>query len=188
MGAMGTYTKVGSLTQSGWPVYKRVGSTVQYLFFWPTFQRWLIGPDYETGLSSVQSGGGFAFGAERVLYAGSSSAADPVASENASSAVCPDEANDWVLFDGEGGWISTYPITVREGASEPPPAHATSQPPRQGTCWRLCTCACAVLLLLCQVCLDPSRAVSPSSAACVSEWPMCAASYAQPCRPSRQRR
>ena len=130
MGAMGTYTKVGSLTQSGWPVYKRVGSIVQYLFFWPTFQRWLIGPDYETGLSSVQSGGGFAFGAERVLYAGSSSAADPVASENASSAVCPDEANDWVLFDGEGGWISTYPITVREGAPEPLPS--TRGPNRRG--------------------------------------------------------
>jgi hypothetical protein len=130
MGVMGTYTKLAMLTQSGWPVYQHVGSTsnVHYLFFWPAFQRWLIGPDYTTGLSSVQSGGGFTFGEEQVRYAGSSSNAAPVASGSASSAVCPDEASDWVLFDGEGGWISTYPITVREGA----PGPSTRGPNRRG--------------------------------------------------------
>ena len=122
MGLMGTYTKVAGLSQGGWPVYERVGSTVQYLFFWPVFQRWLIGPDYRTGASTLQSGGGFAFGAEQVFSIRSSSPAR--APRNALGVTCPDEASDWVIFDGQDGWISTYPITVREGAPEPPSVHA----------------------------------------------------------------
>ena len=66
MDVMGTYTKVPRLMQGGSPVYQRAGSSVQYLFFWPAFRRWLIGPDYKTGFSSVQSRGGFAFGVEEV--------------------------------------------------------------------------------------------------------------------------
>jgi hypothetical protein len=123
MGVMGMYKKVAGLSQGGWPVYERVGSTVQYMFFWPVFQRWLIGPDYRTGASTLQSGGGFAFGAEQVVSIRSSSAA--TAPRNALGVTCPDEASDWVIFDGQIGWISTYPITVREGASEPPSIHAS---------------------------------------------------------------
>ena len=162
---MGTYTKVPRLAQGGFPVYQRVGPSVQYLFFWPAFQRWLIGPDYKTGLSSVQSRGGFAFGVDQV--AGDQVAGDPPCTMDQRwellSAVddtsklmkvmfaypqcsrciiaceqrglgsdcgvclaapddlvddlssCPDEASDWVIFDGQGGWVSTFPITVREG-------------------------------------------------------------------------
>ena len=101
MDVMGMYTKVPRLTQGGFPVYQRVGPSVQHLFFWPAFQRWLVGPDYNTGLSSVQSHGGFAFGVEQVV----------VAPDGPS---CPDEASDWVIY-GQGGWVSTFPITVREG-------------------------------------------------------------------------
>ena len=153
---MGTYTKVPRLAQGGFPVYQRMGPSVQYLFFWPAFQRWLIGPDYKTGLSSVQSRGGFASGVDRVAVdvdqvAGPCTLDQMMELESAAGDTsklmidypqcsrclqgcgkgidcvgvctaapdglfsCPDEASDWVIFDGQGGWVSTFPITVREG-------------------------------------------------------------------------
>ena len=120
MGAMGTYTKVVGLTQGSWPVYQRVGSSVLYLFFWPAFQRWLIGPDYTTGSSIIQSAGGFTFGAEEVFSSNASATASGMLSATSLVASCPDEASSWllpwVISDGGGGWVSAFPIAVEEGA------------------------------------------------------------------------
>jgi hypothetical protein len=123
MDAMGTYRKVAGLMQGDWPVYQRVDSTVLYLFFWPAFQRWLIGPDYTTGSSIIQSAGGFTFGAEEVFSAPNAATASNVLSATSLVASCPDEASSWllpwVISDGGGGWVSAFPIAVEEGAPRP---------------------------------------------------------------------
>ena len=120
---MGTYTKVPRLAQGGFPVYQRMGPSVQYLFFWPAFQRWLIGPDYTTGSSIIQSAGGFTFGAEEVFSAPNAATASNVLSATSRVASCPDEASSWllpwVISDGGGGWVSAFPIAVEEGAPRP---------------------------------------------------------------------
>ena len=82
----GTYTKLANVTQGGRPVYQRVGSTVAYLFYWPSTRNWLIGPNYTSNLGGVASIGN-------------------------AGAACPDEATGWQAYAG-GAWVGTYPITV----------------------------------------------------------------------------
>ena len=83
---MGAYMKVPNVTQVGRPVYQRVGSSIAYLFDWPSTSRWLIGSNYSSGSASVQS-------------------TDSV------GAACPDQVTGWQAYTGDA-WASTYPITV----------------------------------------------------------------------------
>ncbi len=83
---LGTYTKMPNVTQAGRPIYQRVGSTVAYLFYWPSTGRWLIGSSYSSGSASVQS-------------------------TDSAGAACPDQVTGWQAYIG-GAWVSTYPITV----------------------------------------------------------------------------
>ena len=91
---MGTFTKLAWLTQGDRPVYQRVGSTVMYLFYWPSTRDWNIGADYTFGAAGVASAG--------------------------TAALCPDHAAGWQVASG-GEWVaSMYPITVvRAGAPCP---------------------------------------------------------------------
>jgi hypothetical protein len=82
----GSYTKLANVTQAGRPVYKRVGSTVAYLFYWPSTSRWLIGNNYSSGPASFQS-------------------------TASAGAACPDQVTGWQAYT-DGAWVSTYPITV----------------------------------------------------------------------------
>ena len=83
---LGNYTKLANVTQAGRPVYQLVGSTVAYLFYWPSTSRWLIGSSYSSGSASVQS-------------------------TDSGGAACPDQVTGWQSYTG-GAWVSTYPITV----------------------------------------------------------------------------
>ena len=83
---LGTYMKLANVTQAGRPVYQLVGSTVAYLFYWPSMSRWLIGSSYSSGSASVQSTG-------------------------SAGAVCPDQVTGWQAYTGSMR-VSTYPITV----------------------------------------------------------------------------
>jgi hypothetical protein len=81
---LGNYTKLPNVTQAGRPVYQRVGSTIAYLFYWPSTGRWLVGSSFSSGSASVQSTG---------------------------NAACPDQATGWQAYT-DGAWVSTHPITV----------------------------------------------------------------------------
>ena len=87
---MGVYTKVPGLMQGDRPVYKAVGSTVAYLFYWPSAgdSYWRIGSDYASSVSGVKS-------------------------TSNGGALCPDEATPWKVYNG-GGWnsIDSYAILV----------------------------------------------------------------------------
>jgi hypothetical protein len=83
---LGNYTKLANVTQAGRPVYQRVGSTIAYLFYWPSTGRWLVGSSYSSGSASVQSTG-------------------------SAGAACPDQATGWQVYAGSV-WVSTHPITV----------------------------------------------------------------------------
>ena len=87
---MGVYTKVPGLMQGDRPVYKAVGSTVAYLFYWPSAgdSYWRIGSDYASSVSGVKS-------------------------TSNGGALCPDEATPWKVYTG-GGWssIDSYSILV----------------------------------------------------------------------------
>ncbi len=87
---MGVYTKLASVTQGGRPVYQRVGSTVAYIFYWPSTTQWCIGGNYTSGASSVRSTG-------------------------IAGAACPDRATGWQVWTG-GEWESAYPIAVVQTA------------------------------------------------------------------------
>ncbi len=91
---MGAYTKLANVTQRGRPVYQRVGSPVAYLFYWSSVSRWLIGSNYTSISSSVQSTG-------------------------SAGAACPDQATGWEAYSG-GAWVGTYPITVFQTQTSPP--------------------------------------------------------------------
>jgi hypothetical protein len=95
---MGTYTKAANLTQGERPVYQRVGSTVAYLFYWPSTRSWNIGSNYTSGSFRVTSTGG-------------------------ADAACPDRATGWQAYNGSA-WVSTDPITVVPTAVGTPPAPA----------------------------------------------------------------
>ncbi len=95
---MGTYTKAANVTQGERPVYQRVGSTVAYLFYWPSTRDWSIGSNYTSGSASVRSTG-------------------------SASAACPDQATGWQVSTG-GVWVSTYLITVVPTAVGTPPSPA----------------------------------------------------------------
>ncbi len=95
---MGTYTKVANVTQGERPVYQRVGSTVAYMFYWPSSRDWNIGSNYTSGSSGVRSTGN-------------------------AGAACPDRATGWQAYNGSA-WVSTYPITVAQTAVGKPPSPA----------------------------------------------------------------
>ena len=86
----GTYTKLANVTQGDRPVYQRVGSTVSYLFHWPSTSDWRIGSSYTSGSAGVRSSGN-------------------------AGAACPDQATGWQAYTG-GVWVSTYPVKVVQGA------------------------------------------------------------------------
>ncbi len=84
---MGVYTKLASVTQGERPVYQLVGSTMAYLFYWPSWSQWLIGSSYRSAsvaLASTDSG-----------------------------AACPDQATGWQVVAGTE-WVGAYPITVAQ--------------------------------------------------------------------------
>ncbi len=84
---MGAYTKVANVSQGQRPVYKRVGPTVMYLYYWQSTAEWRIGGNYTSSSSGVKSTG--------------------------NGAACPDQATGWQAYTG-GVWVSTYPIAVVE--------------------------------------------------------------------------
>jgi hypothetical protein len=88
----GTYTKLANVTQGGRPVYQRVGSTVAYLFYWPSTRNWLIGSSYSSGPASFQSTG-------------------------SAGAACPDQATGWHAYSG-GASVGNYAITVAPAAGQ----------------------------------------------------------------------
>ncbi len=99
----GTYTIMPNAVQAGRPVYQLVGSTVMYLFYWPSTAEWRIGSNYASSSSGVKSSG------------------------NAGTA-CPDQATGWQAYTG-GVWVSTYPITVAPPAGQTrPPTLSTIAP------------------------------------------------------------
>jgi hypothetical protein len=104
---MGAYTKAG-VTQGDRPVYQRAGSTLAYLFYWPSAAEWRIGGNYTSGSSGVKS-------------------------SSDAGAACPDQANGWQALTG-GAWDSTYPITVAPAAGQtlPPILPATAAPTNIG--------------------------------------------------------
>ncbi len=110
---MGAYTKLPNVTQGGRPVYHLVGSTVMYLFYWPSVSRWLVGSNYASSSSSVQSIG-------------------------SAGAACPDQATGWEAYSG-GAWVGTYAITVVQTQTRPP---TTASPTTVGKRSR-CICMCS---------------------------------------------
>ena len=103
---MGVYTKVPGLMQGDRPVYKAVGSTVAYLFYWPSAgdSYWRIGSDYASSVSGVKS-------------------------TSNGGALCPDEATPWKVYNG-GGWnsIDSYAILVVPADGNLPTATPTLPP------------------------------------------------------------
>jgi hypothetical protein len=81
-----TYTKLANRTQGDRPVYQLVGSTVEYLYYWPSTHNWFIGPNYTSDFVGVRSAGN-------------------------AGAACPDQATGWELAIGGVG-VGSYPITV----------------------------------------------------------------------------
>jgi hypothetical protein len=120
----GTYTKLANVTQGDRPVYQRVGSTVSYLFHWPSTSDWRIGSSYTSGSAGVRSSGN-------------------------AGAACPDQATGWQAYTG-GAWVSTYPITVVQSAPSLSPATVTGGAGHAHSPGRACRgCAvCAVLFIL----------------------------------------
>jgi hypothetical protein len=91
----GNYAKLANMTHAGRPVYYQlVGSTVAYLFYWPSTGQWLIGSSYIAGSSSVRSTG-------------------------SAAAACPDQATGWEAYTS-GGWV-TYPVIVAPAAGQTRP-------------------------------------------------------------------
>ncbi len=86
----GTYTKLANVTHAGRPVYQLVGSTVAYLFYWPSSSDWNIGSSSISGSSSVRS-------------------------TDSAGAACPDQATGWEVATSSG-WVSAYAITVAPAA------------------------------------------------------------------------
>ncbi len=105
---MGGYNKVANVTQAGRPIYQLVGSTVAYLFYWPSTGRWLIGSNYSSGSASVQSTG-------------------------SAGAACPYQATGWQAYTG-GAWVGTYPITV---VQTPPTTAAPTTVGKRSRCARM---------------------------------------------------
>ncbi len=76
---MGAYTKVAGLISGPRPVYKRVGSTVAYLYYWPSSGEWSISANYTSDkYRSLKSAG--------------------------AGALCPELATGWKVFFG-GAWV-----------------------------------------------------------------------------------
>ena len=107
------YTKVPGLMQGDRPVYKAVGSTVAYLFYWPRAgdSYWRIGSDYASSVSGVKS-------------------------TSNGGALCPDEATPWKVYNG-GGWssIDSYAILVvpADGQTLVPTTATPTLPPTSST-------------------------------------------------------
>ena len=86
----GNYTKLANVMQGDRPVYQLVGSTVAYLFYWPSTSNWNIGSSYISGSSSIRSTG-------------------------SAGAACPHQATGWQANTG-GAWVGAYAITVAPAA------------------------------------------------------------------------
>ncbi len=102
----GNYTKLVNVTHAGRPVYYQlVGSTVAYLFYWPSTGQWNIGSSYIAGSSSVRSTG-------------------------SAGAACPDQATGWEVATSSG-LVSAYAITVAPAAGQtrPPTLPTTTDSP-----------------------------------------------------------
>ncbi len=91
----GNYTKLANVTQGDRPVYQLVGSTVAYLFYWPSSSDWNIGSSYIAGSSSVRSTGN-------------------------AGAACPDQATGWEVATS-GAWVGVFAITVAPAAGQTRP-------------------------------------------------------------------
>jgi hypothetical protein len=102
---MGAYTRMPNVMQAGRPVYQFAGSTVAYLFYWPSTSDWNIGSSYISGSSSIKSTG-------------------------SAGAACPDQATGWQAYAG-GAWVGTYPITVAPAAGQTRPP-TTAAPTNAG--------------------------------------------------------
>jgi hypothetical protein len=107
----GNYTKLANVTQADRPVYQRVGSTVAYLFYWPSMSDWNIGSSYNSGASSVRSTG-------------------------SAGAACPDQATGWHAYSG-GGWVSAYAITVAPAAAQTRPPTPPTATGKRSRCVRM---------------------------------------------------
>ena len=109
----GAYTKLANVTQAGRPVYQLAGSTVMYLFYWPSSSNWLIGSSYISGSSGVKS-------------------------TDSAGAACPDQATSWQAYTG-GAWVSTYPITVAPAAGQtrPPTTASPTSVGKRSRCARM---------------------------------------------------
>ncbi len=118
---MGTYTKLANVMQADRPVYQLAGSTVAFLFYWPSTSRWLIGSSYTSSSSGVRSIGN-------------------------ADAACPDQATGWQAY-ASGAWsgtcVSTYPITVAPAAGQTRPP-TTAAPTIVGTRSRCARMRCAL--------------------------------------------
>ncbi len=88
----GNYTKLANVMQGDRPVYQRVGSTVAYLFYWPSTGQWLIGSSYSSGSAGVKSTGN-------------------------AGAACPDQATGWHAYTGSMR-VGAYAITVAPAAGQ----------------------------------------------------------------------
>jgi hypothetical protein len=101
----GNYTKLANVMQGGRPVYQLVGTTVAYLFYWPSMGQWNIGSSYISGSSSVRSTG-------------------------SAGAACPDQATGWEVATSSR-WVSAYAITVAPAAGQTrsPTLPTTTAPP-----------------------------------------------------------
>ena len=107
---MGAYTKLANVTQAGRPVYQLAGSTVAYLYYWPSSSRWLIGSSYSSGTGGVASTG-------------------------SAAAACPDQATGWEVYAG-GAWVGTYTITVFQTQSRPPTTASPTTVGKRCVCMR----------------------------------------------------
>ena len=107
----GNYTKLANVMQGDRPVYQFVGSTVAYLFYWPSTSRWLLGSSYASGASGVRS-------------------------TDSAGAACPDQATGWEAYTG-GAWVGTYPITVVQTQSRPPTTASPTIVGKRSRCVRM---------------------------------------------------
>ena len=108
---MGVYTRMPNVMQRDRPVYQLAGSTVAYLFYWPSMSRWLIGSSYSSGTGGV-------------------------ASTDSAAAACPDQATGWQAYAG-GAWVSTYPVTVAPAAGLTRPPTLPTATGKRSRCVRM---------------------------------------------------
>ena len=97
---MGTYAKVAALTRWNRAVYRRVGSTVMYLYYWLPASGagyWNVGPSYTANNAFVSS--------------------------YLTGVLCPQQQPDWLVWSSSTSqWVYTYPVTVVDPCTRTVPA------------------------------------------------------------------